>query len=265
MLRLCRSLLHFPLLASRLIALDKNPGIRPIGIGETPRRIIAKAVLSVTRDDIQNAAGSVQLCAGQIAGVEAAVHAVQKSFQQDETEAALLIDASNAFNSLNRDAALHNIRFLCPSISTMLINTYRAPTELYIDGEVIFSREGTTQGDPLAMPMYAIATIPLIRSLPESVSQVWYADDAAALGTVAELRNWWDNLTKLGLDSVTLQIPSRRGWSLRTPASPEPPLPLLTPMSTSPALDDHTWGPPWAPLSTRPNLCVIRWRYGQTS
>ena len=187
-----------PLLASRLIALDKNPGVRPIGIGETPRRIIAKAVLSVTRDDIQNAAGSVQLCAGQIAGVEAAVHAVQKSFQQDETEAALLIDASNAFNSLNRDAALHNIRFLCPSISTMLINTYRAPTELYIDGEVIFSREGTTQGDPLAMPMYAIATIPLIRSLPESVSQVWYADDAAALGTVAELRNWWDNLTKLG-------------------------------------------------------------------
>ena len=80
-----------PLLASRLIALEKNPGVRPIGIGETPRRIIAKAVLSVTRDDIQNAAGSVQLCAGQIAGVEAAVHAVQKSFQQDETEAALLV------------------------------------------------------------------------------------------------------------------------------------------------------------------------------
>ncbi len=66
-------------------------------------------------------------------------------------------------NSLNRDAALHNIRFLCPSISTMLINTYRTPTELFIDGEVILSRlrerglrrEGTTQGDFLAMPMYA--------------------------------------------------------------------------------------------------------------
>ncbi len=132
-------------------------------------------------------AGSVQLCAGQTAGVEAAAHAVQKCFQQDETEAALLVNASNAFNSLNRNVALHNIRFLCPPISTMLIN---APTELFIDGDVIFSREGTTQGDPLAMPMYAIATIPLIRRLPASVSQMWYADDAAALGTIGELRNW---------------------------------------------------------------------------
>ena len=130
------------------------------------------AVLTVTRGDVQDAADSVQLCAGQIAGVEAAVHAVQKSFRQDKTEVALLVAASNAFNSLNRDAALH--------------------------GEVMFSREGTTQGDPLAMPMYAVATIPLIKRIPNSVSQVWYADDAAALGSMTELRKWWDNLVDLG-------------------------------------------------------------------
>ena len=32
------------LMASRLIALDKNPGVRPIAIGEVLRRIISKAV-----------------------------------------------------------------------------------------------------------------------------------------------------------------------------------------------------------------------------
>ena len=62
------------------------------------------------------------------------------------------------------------------------INTYRAPSELYVDGDVIFSQEGTTQGDPLTMLMYALATIPLIKKLKTNVNdvnQVWYADDAS--------------------------------------------------------------------------------------
>ena len=182
-------------MACRLIALDKNPGVRLIGIGDTARRIIAKAILNITRQDIQGVAGSVQLCAGQISGIEAAVHAVRTLFHKEETEALLLADASNAFNSLNRQTALHNIQRLCPSLATALINTYRAPSELYVDRDVLLSREETTQGDPLAMPMYALATIPLIRNLKDSVSdisQVWYADDASGAGKITRLCEWWD-------------------------------------------------------------------------
>ena len=40
------------LLACRLIPLDKNPGLRPIGIGETLRRILGKAVMSVLKRDV---------------------------------------------------------------------------------------------------------------------------------------------------------------------------------------------------------------------
>ena len=192
--RLCTELVDpagiAPLLACRLIALDKNPGVRPIGIGDVSRRIIAKAILNVVRQDVQEASGAVQLCAGQIAGIEAAVHAVRSLLQNDETEAILLVDASNAFNSLNRQSALLNIQRLCPSIATALTNTYRALSKLYVDGDMLLLQEGTTQGDPLAMPMYALATIPLIRKLKsmiDDVNQVWYADDASGSGQIKRL------------------------------------------------------------------------------
>ena len=187
-----------PLLACRLIALDKHPGVRPIGIGDTARRIIAKAVLSIIKPDIQDATGCQQMCGGQICGIEAAVHAARQAFDSEKCEAALLVDATNAFNSLNRQTALQNIRRLCPPIATILVNTYRAPTELFVDNDVILSQEGTTQGDPLAMAMYGLATIPLIRKLDSPCKQVWYADDSAAFGSLEQLRSWWDRLTTEG-------------------------------------------------------------------
>ena len=77
----CTSLLNpvelAPLLACRLIALDKCPAVRPVRIGDTARCIITKMILEITRLDIKDAAGSVQLCAGQISGCEAAVHSVR--------------------------------------------------------------------------------------------------------------------------------------------------------------------------------------------
>ena len=103
----------------RLIAFDKCPGVRPIGVRETVQRIIAKAVLSVLKEDIREVAGSSQLCAGQLSGCEAAVHSVQTLFKSPDTEATMLMDATNAFNSLNRQATLYNIQPLCPSFSTI--------------------------------------------------------------------------------------------------------------------------------------------------
>ncbi len=155
-------------------------------------------MLSVVGGDVQEVAGSIQLCAGQLSGCEAAIHAVHMAFQDEETEAVLMVDASNAFNSLNRETALLNIQRICPTLSTILINTYREPSELLVDGCTIWSLEGITQGDPLAMPMYVLATIPLIKKLSSDALQVWYADDASAAGKLQSLREWWNRLTSLG-------------------------------------------------------------------
>ena len=48
------------------------------------------------------------------------------------------------------------------------------------------------------MPMYALATIPLIKELDGHCKQIWYADDAAAVGKITDLRDWWDKLNTLG-------------------------------------------------------------------
>ena len=80
----------------------------------------------------------------------------------------------------------------------MVLNTYRLPPNLYINGEAITSSEGTTQGDPLAMSIYAIATLPLIMELDNLSKQLWFADDAAAAGRLQAVKQWWDRLAERG-------------------------------------------------------------------
>ena len=63
-------------LAYTLISLDKWPGVRPKGIGEVLRRVTGNRVMKLLRKDILKATGSLQLCAGQDAGSEAAIYAV---------------------------------------------------------------------------------------------------------------------------------------------------------------------------------------------
>ena len=148
-----------------------------------------------------DASGSLQVCAGHKSGSEAAIHAMRELFEHDNSDAVLLIDASNAFNSLNRAAALHNIRILCPSIATYAINTYREPARLFIvGGQELKSSEGATQGDPLAMSLYAISLQPLITRLQvkSAASQCWYADDASGCGSLGDVKTWWDELMVSG-------------------------------------------------------------------
>ena len=143
--KLCRDDIHPSTLnefvANRLIPLDKgedkegNPGVRPIGIGEILRRIVGKVVVENIRDDIIKVAGPLQTCAGLKSGIEASIHAMRQIFDQEVTEALLLVDAENAFNNLNRTAALHNIKQICPPFYRYLSNTYQLPAKMIINDQ----------------------------------------------------------------------------------------------------------------------------------
>ena len=73
---------------------------------------------------------------------------------------------------------------LCPEIAPAIVTIpFKCPA-VYLWGE-----EGTTQGDPLAMTMYAIDTVPLIHQpdacILSSVGQVWFVDHATAGGKLS--------------------------------------------------------------------------------
>ncbi|CAB9501557.1 expressed unknown protein [Seminavis robusta] len=119
--------------ANRGMALDKFPGVRPIGIGNIERRYIAKCVLAVAGPAAAAAAGTSQLSVGLKAGIEGAVHTANhvwdhhlgSSDSLDSDFGFLIIDASNAFNELNRTAMLYTVRHLWPEGARFTFNSYK--------------------------------------------------------------------------------------------------------------------------------------------
>ena len=130
-------------IANRLIPLNENPEIRLIGVRVVIRQIAGKVIMDIAKKDVQQAAGSLQVYAGQDPCADAAIHAMYDLFQQDETEVVLLVDAENAFSSINWKAMLYNISIKCPILSTFVSKCYLAPTRL-LENKEIKSKEGTT-------------------------------------------------------------------------------------------------------------------------
>ena len=59
---------------------------------------------------MQKTAGPFQTVTGLKGGAEADIHAIQTIFEGPSTEGVILVDASNAFDSLNLKLALRNIQ-----------------------------------------------------------------------------------------------------------------------------------------------------------
>ena len=166
-----------------------------LGLG-TPldsRWIIAKDILTITRLDIQEAAGSLQLCASQISGIEAAVHAVDSLFQQEETGPFCWW-----MSAMRLTAYIVSLLFIT---SVDCVHHLLQPSSTPAGCQLNCLSLVMCYIPVKVPPKYALATIPLVKKLYchlGDVSRVWYADDASAVGKIDRLHEWWSQLVSQG-------------------------------------------------------------------
>ena len=88
------------------------------------------AIVMQLKDDIKTLVESLQVCAGHEAGCKSLIHPMHTLYEERSGEAVLLVDASNTFNSVNRNEFLHNIEIICPPITLYLEKCYSLSTQL---------------------------------------------------------------------------------------------------------------------------------------
>ena len=174
--------------------------MRPIGIGDVADRLSAKVMIYITGDDVQLECSSDQICSGLKSGIEGSIHSMRNLFDEQAQDGygLLLMDAVNAFNSMSRLAAIWNTSVLWPRCARFVFNSYRGYAVLYIAGskQTLLSKEGVTQGDPLAMLVYGLGILPQTRKLknPSKHKQNWYANDSGCFAQLLQLKEWLELL-----------------------------------------------------------------------
>ena len=73
-------------MSGRLIALDKQPGIRTVGVGETWRRLMAKCLLHVIGPETKASCRTSPLDGGVEAGKYGAIHAMRVLWEEHSME-----------------------------------------------------------------------------------------------------------------------------------------------------------------------------------
>ena len=64
------------MIRGRMIAMDKKPGIRPVGLGDSWRQMMAKCLLQVMGQEAKAACGKAQLAGGVESGIEGGIHSM---------------------------------------------------------------------------------------------------------------------------------------------------------------------------------------------
>ena len=176
----------------RLIPFDKNPSLFPTGIGEILCRIAGKVIVSHIRKDLISLVCSLQVCPEYKAGCEWITHALHKIYEEDKSEAILLVDPSNAFNPVNRKTFLHNIGITCLPRAKFVRNCYSYfPTfHHWCRGNWIYWRDNSRRSHRYDNLCHSYNTA-------YSHDNRHYTSRWFIHGKIIQLKKWWDALCQL--------------------------------------------------------------------
>ena len=176
----------------------KDGGLRPIAIGEVLRRLTSKCVARAVQSEAVDILSPLQVGVGIPAGCEAIVHSLASLLNNSsilpESRCVLLVDFSNAFNSIDRGHMFEEARSRIPSISSWLECCYSSQPLLFIGEHTILSCCGVQQGDLLGPLGFALALHPIVerikREVPGLLLNSWYLDDGILCGSITSALLW---------------------------------------------------------------------------
>ena len=115
--------------------------MRPVGIGETLRRALAKLVTRAAGDQAKTVCGNLQLCAGLEAGIEGATHAVghrrveRVLARKVETEGEVDADAEDSEEEGAEVASFNNLRIETAGSEEEAEEGLAAALEMEVEGD----------------------------------------------------------------------------------------------------------------------------------
>ena len=158
----------------------KNGGHRPIAIGEVLRRLVSKCLASLVRQPVLCLLAPLQLGVSVQGGCEAIVHATSQLMTSLPGNQCwtLLLDFTNAFNNINREAMFVECRRRLPGLSAWLESCYSCHPLLHLGKDVIHSCCGVQQGDPLGPLGFSLTLHPIVERIkaevPSLALNAWY-------------------------------------------------------------------------------------------
>jgi hypothetical protein len=182
-----------------LCALNKKDGgIRPIAVGSSLRRLVAKAACKAVTSKMSSRFLPVQIGFGVPRATESAGHAARAYVAGLQPGQGLLkLDFKNAFNMVRRDTMFQIVLEELPELYPFIHTCYSSASLLNFGDHVLLSDEGFQQGDPLGPLLFCATSLKLARSMTSEFN-VWYLDDGCLGGCVDGLLHDLESVRRIG-------------------------------------------------------------------